>query len=83
MHERAQDAGRGEPLEQRARLAQPAADALHVADGEPAADERVQVDAARHDVAARVGGREQALEPLGLDEREVVAGRAVERARRA
>ena len=80
MHERAQHARGGEPLQQRARLAQPAADALDLADGEPAPDERVQVDAARHDVAAGVGGREQPLEPLRLDEREVVPRRAVERA---
>ena len=46
-----------EPLEMGARLAQAAADALDLADPEPPADQRVEVDAAGDDVAARLGGR--------------------------
>ena len=71
-------------LRQRARglagLAQLDADALDVADAEALADERVQVDAAREDVAARLGGADldavlglQAFERLGLDQRERLA----------
>src|SRR5918994_6376621 len=72
MDERAQSAG-GEALEVRARLAQPPADARDGADREAPADERVEVDPASDDVAARVLRREaELLERLGLDERELV-----------
>ena len=49
-----EDARRRKPLEVRARLGEPAADALDVADQEPATDERVQPDAAGDDVATRL-----------------------------
>jgi hypothetical protein len=74
VDEVAQDARVGEPLEVGARLAQAAADALGLADAEAPADERVEVDAAGDDVAARLGGREAELvDDLALDQREVVA----------
>ena len=44
--------GAAEPLEVGARLAEPLADALDLADREALADERVQVDAARDDVSS-------------------------------
>src|SRR3954454_23844751 len=70
----AEDARVGEALEVRARLAEAAADALGLADAEAPADERVEVDAAGDDVAARLGGREAELvDDLGLDQRQVVA----------
>src|SRR3954465_10495315 len=65
---------RGGALEVGARLAQAAADALGLADAEAPPDERVEVDAAGDDVAARLGGREAELvDDLALDQREVVA----------
>ena len=74
VDEVAQDARVGEALEVGARLAQAAADALGLADAEAPADERVEVDAAGDDVAARLGGREPELvDDLALDQRQVVA----------
>ena len=74
VDEVAQDARVGEALEVGARLAQAAADALGLADAEAPADERVEVDAAGDDVAARLGGRQAELVyDLALDQREVVA----------
>ena len=73
VDEVAEDPVVGEPLEVGAGLAQAAADALGLADAETAADERVEVDAAGDDVAARFGGREAELvDDLGLDQRQVV-----------
>src|SRR4051812_49308104 len=70
----AQDARVGEALEVGARLAQAAADALGLPDAEAPPDERVEVDAAGDDVAARLGGREaELLDDLALDQRQIVA----------
>src|SRR3954447_4164880 len=70
----AEDARVGEALEVGARLAQAAADALGLADAEAPPDERVEVDPAGDDVAARLGGREAELvDDLALDQRQVVA----------
>ena len=64
-------------LERRARLAQLDADALDVADAEALADELVQVDAAREDVAPALGRAEldavlggALRERLGRDQRD-------------
>src|SRR3954447_3330224 len=74
VDEVAQDAGVGEALEMGARLAQAAADALGLADAEAPPDERVEVDPAGDDVAARLGGREaELLDDLALDQRQIVA----------
>src|SRR4051794_22840763 len=54
VDERPQRPRRGQPPEVRARLAPPLADALDVADAKAAADQRIEVDAARDDVAPRV-----------------------------
>src|SRR4029077_20304832 len=70
---------RGQALEVRARLAEALAEAVDLADAEAPADERVEVDAAGHDVSARLLRREaparegEGVEHLGLDERQVVA----------
>src|SRR6185436_6428252 len=62
----------GQPLEVRARLAQALAEALDIADAEPLPDESVEVDAAGHDVPARLlrgeasAGERQRVEHLGL-----------------
>src|SRR4051794_21034220 len=57
---RAQHARAGEPLEVRAGLAEPLPVALDRADREAPADERVEVDAARDDIAPRLLRRDQA-----------------------
>src|SRR4051794_7886717 len=82
VHERPQRARRGQPLEVRARLARPLADALDVADAKASPDQRVEVDPTRHDVApgVRVGdpiarGQHEGVEDLGGDQRQVVAAR--------
>src|SRR5258708_4726749 len=67
--------------EARARFAELDPDAFDAADAEGAADQRVQVDAAREDVAARLGGGHldavlgcHRLECLGGDQRQRNAG---------
>src|SRR5215218_5332628 len=80
VDERAEGAGlprRGrQALQVRARLAQPLAEALDVADPEALADEGVQVDASGDDVPARLFRGEptrrelEAVEHLCLDQRE-------------
>ena len=81
MDEPAQHAALGELRQRVAGLAQLDALALDAADGEAAADERVEVDAAREHVAARrlvgeldAGVLAQPLERLGGDQREALAG---------
>ena len=56
MHERAQHRTAGVALDDGARLAQPHPPAAHLADRELVADEPVQLDAARDDVAAVLVG---------------------------
>src|SRR4051794_38452536 len=56
----------------RARLAQPAADALDLTDEEALAHERVEVYAVRDDVAARL---DRLRRGLGLDQRQVMPER--------
>src|SRR5262245_48006024 len=74
MDERPQQAGPSELLEVRAGLAEPSSDALGGAELESPADEAVQPDAARDDVAARLApGKVDLVEHLGLDERQLVA----------
>src|SRR5690606_21204682 len=75
--------GSADAFEVGAGLAASAAAAQDIADGEGAADECVEVDAAGEDVAAGGGEGEwgagvgEFLECLGGDEGEVVAGAAV------
>src|SRR4051812_24516840 len=81
MNERSQDAWTSEPLQMRARLGEAAADALHGADAEASADQRIERDAARHDVPSCVLPRDaDVVERFGLDERQLVAALAAERA---
>ena len=83
MHERLDRARRRPRLEGRAGLAQLDPPALGLAEAEALADERVQVDASREDVASR-GGRidlqpmlgERVLELLRLDQRQLLLGPA-------
>ena len=72
MHERPQDARLGQALQVRARLAQALAEALHVADREAPADERVEVDPARDHVAT---GADRVAHQAGVDQRQVVPAR--------
>ena len=77
VDERADDPRPREPLEVGARLGQPASDAFSRPDGEAPADERVQRDAARDDVPARLLPRQvDFLERLLLDERQLVPATA-------
>src|SRR5690348_15474740 len=74
MDERSQQAGASELLEVGAGLGEPSPDALDRADPEPAADQRVQRDAPRDDVPARLLPRQiERVEHLGLDERQLIA----------
>src|SRR6186997_3339069 len=80
MNQPAEDALGGEPLEVRARLAQPLADTLDLSNLEPPADQCVQVDTAGDQVASRCGiaeptifGKHQLIEDFRLDEGQVVA----------
>ena len=79
MHETAKHARRGKPLQVRARLGEPAADTLDLADPEAVADEGVQPDPAGDDVAAGLlpgdldAVRRERVERLGLDQRQLVA----------
>ena len=74
MDERAEQSGARHSLEVRARLGQPSSDALHAADPEYAAYERVEQCAAGDDVPAYPRPRDvQLRQRLGLDERELVA----------
>ena len=80
MDEPAQGAGRRHPLEPRARLGRALSEAGHLAELEAAPDQRVQIDAARDDVAPRGPGLQldamfvvQRLDGLGLDQRELLA----------
>jgi hypothetical protein len=57
VDEWAKESGSGEFLEVSARFGEPAADAFDSADPEAAADEAVEGDAARDDVAARLSAR--------------------------
>src|SRR5262245_8247260 len=73
MDERPQQTGPGEPFQVSARLAEPSSDALGGADLEPPADEPVEADAARDDIASRLCPVEVDLvEDLGLDQRQLV-----------
>ena len=54
MHESAQDTGWSQALQMGARFGEPAADALDTTDPKAKADERVEVDAARDDIAPRL-----------------------------
>src|SRR4051812_4046700 len=78
MDQPAQNPGGSEALEVRARLGEPATDALDAPDPEAVPDERVQADAARDDVpACLLPGdldtfRAECLQRLGLDERQLV-----------
>jgi hypothetical protein len=80
VDEWAEQSGSGEFLEVGARFGQPAADALDGADPEASADEAVERDAARDDVAACLfPGELDLVEHLRLGQRELVpAPRAAE-----
>src|SRR5262245_31526370 len=74
MNQRPEQPGPRELLEMGTRLGQAPSDALRCADAKASPDERVQRDAARDDVPARLFPREVDLfENLGLDERQLVA----------
>src|SRR5215510_7751013 len=63
------DAGADEFLQVAAGLADLDAEALHVADTEPLADQVIQPDAAHHHLAAGLrAGQADVLEDLGLDQ---------------
>jgi hypothetical protein len=78
-----EDAGGGEALEVCARLTPTPPNDLRLADHEAATSQRVEIDAAGHDVAARVGrvyddaalSRER-IERLRLDQRQLMPCRA-------
>lgn len=73
MDERAEQSGARHSLEVRARLGQPAPNALHAADAESATYERVEQGAAGDDVPADPRPRDvQLRQRLCLDERELV-----------
>ena len=73
MNERPKQARSGESLKVSARFAQPSPDALGGADAESPADQAVEGDAARDDVAARLlPGELDLVEHLCLDESELV-----------
>src|SRR5215475_2108522 len=68
------DAGAGEFLQVAAGLADLDAEAFHIADAEPLADQVVQPDAAHHYLAAGLrAGEADVFEGFGLDQRERVA----------
>jgi hypothetical protein len=74
VDERAEESGSGEVLEVGARFGQPAADAFDGADPEALANETVEGDAARDDVAARLfPGELDLVEHLCLGQCEFVA----------
>ena len=80
IHEALQHTGLGQLLQVAARVAQPPAHALRLAHREAAADQVVERDAACHDVAPRLRGRQldpgvraQAFDRLHLDQRDVAA----------
>jgi hypothetical protein len=65
------DAGPGELLKVQAGLAQLGAEALHLADVEPLADQLVQAHAAHHHLAAGLRAvQAHVLDRLGLDQRQ-------------
>ena len=73
MDERSQQTWTRELLEMGARLGEPSSDALHRADLEAMADECVQRNPTRDDVAARLLPRQvDGLEHFRFDERELI-----------